>query len=214
MQVLSDAYLSINILVIVSLFTINIEKEVIHACLGLVLFMWTPLKSILIWIRTALKQLEKNSKIDGKDVSDASCADKDYDEKLNESSVPRSDEAGYRDTEGTKDGVSDDATTDTQEDLKYDTTDTSNKKDAAHTQQTNGKIVDYLMIVILGSIGLSTKVPCTIMLCPSSLASPLVSVHTSPCHRVRHRDFIFSIHMYTCPPYMHIKYFVILICSF
>ena len=27
---------------------------------------------------------------------------------------------------------------------------------------------------------------------------------------VRHRNFIFGIHMHTCPPYMHIKYLVIL----
>ena len=36
------------------------------------------------------------------------------------------------------------------------------------------------------------------------------SVHTSPCHRVRHRNFIFGTHMHICPPHMHIKYLVIL----
>ena len=59
------------------------------------------------------------------------------------------------------------------------------------------------------------------MLCLSSLASALVSlvlallsVHTSPWHRVRKRNFIFGIHMPICSPYTHIKYLVILTCSF
>ena len=39
-------------------------------------------------------------------------------------------------------------------------------------------------------------------------------VHTSPWHRVRYRNFIFGTHMHTCPPYMHIKYLVILTCGF
>ena len=39
-------------------------------------------------------------------------------------------------------------------------------------------------------------------------------VHTSPWHKFRHRNFIFSIHMHICPPYVHIKYLVILTCSF
>ena len=78
------------------------------------------------------------------------------------------------------------------------------------------------MCMVFGSFGLSTKEPYTIMLCPSSLAlvsslalsSLALSVHTSPCHRVRHRNFIFGIHMHICPPYVHIKYVVILTCSF
>ena len=61
----------------------------------------------------------------------------------------------------------------------------------------------------VGSFGLSTKEPYTIMLCPLALALAL-SVHTSPWHRVRHRNFIFGIHMHICPPCMHIKHFVIL----
>ena len=64
----------------------------------------------------------------------------------------------------------------------------------------------------VGSFGLSTKEPYTMMLCPSSLASS--SVHTSPWHMVRHRNFIFGIHVHICPPYMHIKYLVILTYSF
>ena len=62
---------------------------------------------------------------------------------------------------------------------------------------------------LFGSFGLSTKEPYTIMLCLSSLALVLSSssVHTSPWHRVRHRNFIFGI-------YMHIKYLVIPTCSF
>ena len=40
------------------------------------------------------------------------------------------------------------------------------------------------------------------------------SVHTSPWHRVIHRNFIFDIHMHIYSPYMHIKYLVILTCSF
>ena len=75
--------------------------------------------------------------------------------------------------------------------------------------------------IIFGSFGLSTKEPYTILLCPSSLvlvslasALALSSVHTSPWHRIRHRNFIFGIHIHTSPPYMHIKYLVILTCSF
>ena len=35
-----------------------------------------------------------------------------------------------------------------------------------------------------------------------------------PWHRVRHRNFIFGIHVHIYPPCMHIKYLVILTCSF
>ena len=51
---------------------------------------------------------------------------------------------------------------------------------------------------------------------PASLASAsaLMSVHTSLRHRVRHRNFIFGIHMLLCPSHMHMKYLVILTCSF
>ena len=70
---------------------------------------------------------------------------------------------------------------------------------------------------VFGSFGLSTKEPYTIMLCASwSLASvlALASVHASPCYRLRHRNFIFGIHMHTYSLHMHIKYLVILTCSF
>ena len=72
----------------------------------------------------------------------------------------------------------------------------------------------YLSFWLFGS---STREPYTIILCAStswvSLVSSLVSVHTFPCHRIRHRNFIFDILMYMCPPYMHIRYLVILICN-
>ena len=68
---------------------------------------------------------------------------------------------------------------------------------------------------VFGSFGLSAKEPYTIMHCLSSLVSmSLSSVHTSPWHRVRHGNLIFGIYVHTCPPCMHIKYFVILTCSF
>ena len=80
----------------------------------------------------------------------------------------------------------------------------------------------FFFFGIFGSFGLSTKEPYTIMLCPSSLAlvlSVLVSlasssVHTSPCHRIRLRNYIFGIHTHICPPYKHIKYLVIMTCIF
>ena len=51
--------------------------------------------------------------------------------------------------------------------------------------------------------------------CPaSSLVSSLSSVHTSPWHMVRHRNFILGTLMYICPPYMHIRYLMVLTCSF
>ena len=72
--------------------------------------------------------------------------------------------------------------------------------------------------LLIGSFGLSTKEPYTVMLCPSLASSALVSsassVHTSPWHMVRHRNFIFGIHMHICPPHVQIKYLVILTCSF
>ena len=52
---------------------------------------------------------------------------------------------------------------------------------------------------IFDSFGLSTKESYTVMLCPSSLASASLlslvsaSVHTSPCNRVRYRNFTFGI---------------------
>ena len=41
-------------------------------------------------------------------------------------------------------------------------------------------------------------------------SSASFSVHTSPSHRFKHRNFIFGIHVHICPPNMHIKYLVIL----
>ena len=69
----------------------------------------------------------------------------------------------------------------------------------------------------------STKRAYVIMICPSCivvvrhrcrhcLAS--ASVHSPPSHRIQDRNFIFSMNMHMCPQYMHIKYLVILTCSF
>ena len=40
------------------------------------------------------------------------------------------------------------------------------------------------------------------------------SGHTSPSHRLKHRNFILGTDMHLCPSHMHIKYSVILTCSF
>ena len=53
----------------------------------------------------------------------------------------------------------------------------------------------------------------TTMLCPL-LSVSLSCVYSPPSHIVRHRNLIFGVNMYTCPEYMHIKYLVILTCSF
>ena len=52
--------------------------------------------------------------------------------------------------------------------------------------------------VLFGSFGLSTKEPYTIMLYPSSLTLALLAslASSSSVHRVRHRNFIFGIHMH------------------
>ena len=51
--------------------------------------------------------------------------------------------------------------------------------------------------------------------CVSLLALVLVlTVQTSPIHRIIHRSFIFGTHVHLCPSYMYIKYLVILTCSF
>ena len=67
-----------------------------------------------------------------------------------------------------------------------------------------------------GSFGLSTKRALynhefSVVHRHPTLAS---AVHTSPWHMVRHRNFIFGIHKHICPPYIHIKYLMILTCSF
>ena len=73
---------------------------------------------------------------------------------------------------------------------------------------------DVCHVFIFGSFGLSTKEPYTIMLCPSSSLASSSSVHTSPWDMVTHRNFILGTHVHICPPYMHIKYLMILTCSF
>ena len=74
----------------------------------------------------------------------------------------------------------------------------------------------------------STKQAYVIMICPScivvirhwrrlalaSALASLASVHSPPSHRIQDRNFIFSMNMHMCPQYMHIKYLVILTCSF
>ena len=69
----------------------------------------------------------------------------------------------------------------------------------------------------------STKLAYVIMICPSCIvvvrrwhrpALASASVHSPPCHRIQDRNFIFSMNMHMCPQYMHIKYLVILTCSF
>ena len=45
--------------------------------------------------------------------------------------------------------------------------------------------------------------------CRPTLASAS-SVHTSPWHMVRHRNFVFGLHVHICPLYMHNKYLMIL----
>ena len=74
---------------------------------------------------------------------------------------------------------------------------------------------------VFGSFGLSTKGPCTIMLCLSLVVSESSCIGVSigicahpPRHRVICRNFIFGIHMHICPPHIHMKYLVILTCSF
>ena len=73
----------------------------------------------------------------------------------------------------------------------------------------------------VGSFGLSTKEPYTIMNCPSCIViiGIILCQHwhrlcTPPWHMVRHRNFIFGINIHICPPYMHIKYLMNLMCSF
>ena len=79
----------------------------------------------------------------------------------------------------------------------------------------------------------STKRAYVIMICPlcivvvwhwrqhhlasASAASALAastSVHSPPSHRIQDRNFIFSMNMHMYPQYMHVKYLVILTCSF
>ena len=48
--------------------------------------------------------------------------------------------------------------------------------------------------------------------CPALVS--VSSVHISPWHMVRHRNLILGTHMHICPPCMHIKYLMILTCSF
>ena len=67
----------------------------------------------------------------------------------------------------------------------------------------------------------STKRAYVIMICPSCIVvvrcqhhPASASVHSPPSHRIQDRNFIFSMNMHMCPQYMHIKYLVILTCSF
>ena len=74
------------------------------------------------------------------------------------------------------------------------------------------------VLILFGSLGLSTKEPYTIMNFPSCVVIGIdVGINVGivicahpPWHRVRYRNFIFGIPMHICPPYMHIKFLVIL----
>ena len=75
--------------------------------------------------------------------------------------------------------------------------------------------------VTFGSFGLSTKEPyyshaLSVVRPPASaLASALASsVHTSPSYRIKHRSFIFGTNVQLYPSYMHVKYLIIVTCSF
>ena len=52
-----------------------------------------------------------------------------------------------------------------------------------------------------GGFGLSTKEPCTIMLCPFCFVVIVVIVTCIqlPSHRIRHRNFTFGIIVHICP---------------
>ena len=82
-----------------------------------------------------------------------------------------------------------------------------------------------MLFSTIGSFGLSAREAYTIMLCPSWAIIVGVVLHrcwhrhchhlcTPPQHMVRHRNFIFGIHMHICPLYVHIEYLMILTCSF
>ena len=65
---------------------------------------------------------------------------------------------------------------------------------------------------LVGLFGLSTEEPYTIILC-SSCVGVGACAHF-PCHRTRNKSFIFGIHVHLCSSFRHIKYLVILKCSF
>ena len=86
--------------------------------------------------------------------------------------------------------------------------------------------IKYLVILTCWLIWYSTKRAYVIMICPSCIvvvqrwrwrhlvSASAASVHSPPSHRIQDRNFIFSMNMHMCPQYMHIKYLVILTCSF
>ena len=47
----------------------------------------------------------------------------------------------------------------------------------------------------------------------SALLASLVSVHISPSHRIKHRNFMFGTHMHLFPLHMHIKYIYLMILT-
>ena len=88
-----------------------------------------------------------------------------------------------------------------------------------HSQQAYAHACHDLLVYIMHSVisnrflGRPVYFIYTIMPCPS-LALASSNVHTSTCYRIRHRSFIFGIHMHLGPSYMHMKNWVILSCSF
>ena len=88
------------------------------------------------------------------------------------------------------------------------------------TCQLFNKVCEILSIIcpifigVFGSFGLSTKEPYTIIICLSCIGIGVGICAHLPWYRVRHKNFIFGTNMHICPPYMHIKYLVILTCSF
>ena len=70
--------------------------------------------------------------------------------------------------------------------------------------------------MLFGSLGLSTIEPYTIMFYPlsSSVSLSCVGIGISPWHRLKDRNFIFNVYVHIYPPYMNIKYLVILTGNF
>ena len=71
--------------------------------------------------------------------------------------------------------------------------------------------------LLFGSFGLSTKEPYTIMLCPSCVVVGIVlrwhrCLCTPPPGIGLDIETLYLV--YICPPYVHIKYLVILTCSY
>ena len=71
--------------------------------------------------------------------------------------------------------------------------------------------IKYLVILICCLYNHALSIAVTVGV---RVAITFVVCVQSSSHMVRHRKFINGVKMYTCPLYMHIKYLVILTCSF